>query len=166
MTASDKAAPAPADLDDLKDDVRHAADDAVRQGRGFAQAARGHALGFVEDKKAEAARSVSGIAGSLRDSGRTFDDQPNVKAFFDSAADGLDDLATSIENRSLDDLYAQAEAFARRSPVAVAVGGLAAGFLLARFVKSSGQNAGMRASAPSRAYEPDPYDDVRARDRA
>lgn len=128
----------PGDLNDLKRDVEDTVDVAMERGRGFAAAARSHAVHFAESRKGEAARSVSDLAHSLRDSGRTFDDRPNVKAFFDSAAEGLDDLAGSIETRSFSDFYEDAEAFARRSPVAVAVATVAAGFLLARFVKSSG----------------------------
>ena len=62
-----------------------------------------------------------------------------LEGIFDSAAEGLDDLAGSIESRSFNELYEDAEAFARRSPVAVAVATFAAGLLLARFVKASGE---------------------------
>lgn len=125
-------------FDDLRRDVEDTADVAMDRGRGFAAAARSHAATFADGRKAEAARSMADLAGSLRDTSRTFDDRPNIKAFFDSAAEGLDELAGSIEKRSLADFYADAEAFARRSPVAVAAGTFAAGFLLARFVKASG----------------------------
>ncbi|WP_232629308.1 hypothetical protein [Methylobacterium sp. Leaf118] len=134
-----------ADLKDLRHDVEDTAHVAAERGRGFAAAARKHALSYVDDRKSEAARSVSDLARSLKDSGKTFDDRPNIRAFFDSAAEGLDDLSGSIERRSLDDIYAEAEAYARRSPVTVAVATFAAGFLLARFIKASGQ--------------PEPYDD-------
>lgn len=128
----------PAGFDDLKREVEDTADVAMERGRGFAAAARTHAVSFAESRKAEAARSVGDLAHSLRDSGKTFDDRPNIKAFFESAAEGLDDLAGSIETRSFADFYADAEDFARRSPVAVAAATFAAGFLLARFVKASG----------------------------
>ncbi|MEH3118421.1 MAG: hypothetical protein PGN25_12745 [Methylorubrum populi] len=127
-----------ADLEDLRHDVEDTASLAAERGKGFAAAARRHALSYVDDRKGEAARSVSDLARSLRDSGRTFDDRPNIRAFFDSAAEGLDDFAGSIERRSLDAIYHEAEAFARRSPVTVAVATFAAGFLLSRFVKASG----------------------------
>ena len=70
-------------------------------------------------------------------SSKDFDDRPNIKAFFDSAADGLSQLGGSIESRSFADFYSEAEAFARRAPVAVAVGTFVAGFIAARFIKSS-----------------------------
>ncbi|MCE4223753.1 hypothetical protein HCU64_08330 [Methylobacterium sp. C25] len=141
MTASPNPGQAsdPGDLKDLKRDVEETVDVAVERGRGFAAAARSHALNFAESRKGEAARSVSDIADTLRDNGKAFDDRPNVKAFFDSAAEGLDDLAGSIKSRSFNELYEDAEAFARRSPVAVAVATFAAGLLVARFIKSSGE---------------------------
>jgi hypothetical protein len=102
-----------ADLEDLRHDVEDTASLAAERSKGLAAAARQQALSYV-------------------------DDRPNIRAFFDSAAEGLDDLAGSIERRSLDDFYRQAETYARRSPVTVAVGAFAAGFLLSRFVKASG----------------------------
>ena len=133
-----KPAETKADLEDLRHDVEDTASLAAERSKGLAAAARQQALSYVDDRKGEAARSVSDLAKSLRDSGKTFDDRPNIRAFFDSAAEGLDDLAGSIERRSLDDFYREAEAYARRSPVTVAVGAFAAGFLLSRFVKASG----------------------------
>ena len=129
------------DLDDLRQEFAETADVAARRSRGFAAAARAHALDYADSRKSDAADSVAGLAHSLRDSGKTFDDRPNIKAFFDSAADGLDDLATTIEQRGFQEFYEEAEAFARRSPVAVAAASFAAGLLLARFVKSSGSRS-------------------------
>ena len=92
-----KPAETKADLEDLRHDVEDTASIAAERGKGFAAAARKQALAYVDDRKGEAARSVSDLAQSLRDSGQTFDDRPNIRAFFDSAAEGLDDLAGSIE---------------------------------------------------------------------
>lgn len=127
-----------ADVKALRRDVEDMADVAVERGRGFAAAARVHAMDYAEGRKGDAAKSVSDLAGTLRDSGKTFDDRPNIKAFFASAADGLEDLAGSIDRRSFADFYDDAERYARRSPVTVAVATFAAGFLLSRFVKASG----------------------------
>ncbi len=132
---ADDLAGAP-DVEDLRRDVEETAEVAMERGRSFAAAARTHALSYAEDRKSEAARSVGDLAGSLRDTGKTFDDRPNLKAFFESAANGLDDLAGQIETRSMADFYQEAETFARRSPAVVAAATFAAGFLLARFVKA------------------------------
>ncbi|WP_430910243.1 hypothetical protein [Methylobacterium sp. sgz302541] len=122
----------------LKGDVEGLADVAAERGRGLLDAARLTAQSYAEERKNDAAQSVHGIARSLRDSGRGLEDRPHVKAFFDSAADGLEQLSGSIESRSLSDFYKEAESFARRAPVAVAVGTFMVGLVAARFIKSSG----------------------------
>ncbi|GJD43222.1 hypothetical protein AFCDBAGC_1071 [Methylobacterium cerastii] len=121
----------------LKGDVEGIADVAAERGRGLMDAARLQAQTFVEGRKNDAAQSVHDLAKTLRDSSKDFEDRPNIKAFFDSAADGLSQLGGSIESRSFADFYGEAEAFARRAPVAVAVGTFVAGFIAARFIKSS-----------------------------
>ena len=134
---SGRSAQESADLDSLRGDVSGIADLAVERGRGFVDAARMQATDYVDRRKGDAAQSVTDLAKTLRDSSKTFDDRPNIKAFFDSAADGLDQLGTSIQERSFSEFYEDAEALARRSPVAVAVATFVAGFVVARFVKSS-----------------------------
>ncbi|GJD94047.1 hypothetical protein OCOJLMKI_1247 [Methylobacterium iners] len=126
-----------ADLKDLRRDVDGIANLAVERGRGFVDAARLQATEYVDRRKGDAAQSVTDLARTLRDSSKTFDDKPNIKAFFDSAAEGLEQLGTSIEQRSFTDFYEDAEALARRAPVAVAVATFVTGFVVARFVKSS-----------------------------
>lgn len=126
-----------ADWRGLKGDVEGLADVAAQQGRGLLDAVRLQAQDYVEQRKNDAAGQVSDLARTIRSSSKDFDDKPNIKAFFDSAADGLEQLGSSIESRSFGDFYAEAESFARRAPVAVAVGTFVAGLLAARFIKSS-----------------------------
>ena len=122
----------------LQGDVEGLADVAAERGRGLL----------------DAAQSVHDLAQTIRNSGRDLGDKPNVRAFFDSAADGLEQLGSSIERRSLGDFYSEAESFARRAPVAVAVGTFVAGLIAARFIKSS--------SLPPEAPEGDARDSFRA----
>lgn len=129
----------------LREDVGGLADAAVQRGYGFVEAARVQAVEYADQRKGDAARSVSDLARALRDSGRGFDDRPNIRAVMDSAADGLDGLAGTIRDRSYAELYADAERIARARPAAVAAAGAVAGFLLARFVKASSD--AMRAAA-------------------
>jgi hypothetical protein len=56
-----------------------------------------------------------------------------------TAADGLEQLATGLRERSFGDIYGDVEAMARRQPVTFAAGAAIAGFLLARFIKSSAE---------------------------
>lgn len=135
--ASAHTSAGPADLKGLRSDVDGIANLAVERGLGFVDAARAQATDYVDRRKGDAAQSVHDLAKTLRDSSKTFDDRPNIKAFFDSAADGLEQLGGSIEERSFTDFYEDAEALARRSPVAVAVATFVTGFVVARFIKSS-----------------------------
>ncbi len=121
----------------LKGDVEGIADVAVERGRGFVSAARAQATDYADRRKGDAAQSVHDLAQGLRDSSKSFDDKPNIKAFFDSAAEGLEQFGTSIENRSFAEFYDDAEAFARRAPVAVAVATFVTGLIVSRFIKSS-----------------------------
>ncbi len=100
----------------LQGDVEGLADVAAERGRGLLDAARLQAQTYVEQRKSDAAQSVHDLAQTIRNSGRDLGDKPNVRAFFDSAADGLEQLGSSIERRSLGDFYSEAEAFARRAP--------------------------------------------------
>jgi hypothetical protein len=138
----------------LQGDVEGLADVAAERGRGLLDAARLQAQTYVEQRKSDAAQSVHDLAQTIRNSGRDLGDKPNVRAFFDSAADGLEQLGSSIERRSLGDFYSEAESFARRAPVAVAVGTFVAGLIAARFIKSS--------SLPPEAPDGDARDSFRA----
>lgn len=131
------AAQPQADWRALKGDVEGLADEAAERGRGLLDAARLQAQDYVERRKTDAAQSVHEFARTLRGSTKDFEDKPNIKAFFDSAADGLEQLGSSIERRSFSEFYNDAEAFARRAPVAVAVGTFVAGLLAARLIKAS-----------------------------
>jgi hypothetical protein len=124
--------------DDLKEDLSDAMHDTVAgRGREFIEAAKRHAAEYAAGRKDGAARSVEDVAHSLRESGRAFEDTPHIRAFVDSAAAGLENFAADIRDRPLDDLYADAEDFARRHPVAIATGAGLAGLMIARFFKSS-----------------------------
>jgi hypothetical protein len=131
--------------DDLKEDLSDAVHDTVTgRGREFIEAAKRHAAEYAASRKAGAAHSVEDVAHSLRESGRAFEDTPHIRAFVDSAAAGLENFAADIRDRPLDDLYADAEDFARRHPVIIASGASLAGLMIARFFKASSQRRAER----------------------
>jgi hypothetical protein len=66
-----------------------------------------------------------------------FDDRPNIRAIVDSAAQGLDQFADSIRERTVNDILGDVEQVMRRRPAAVAAVTVAIGFLTARFIKAS-----------------------------
>lgn len=128
-----------ADWNALKDDVGEIAGVAVERGRHFLDSAREQATVYVDRRKDDMAQSVADFATSLRDSTSSFDDRPNIRAFVDSAAEGLDQLADTIRQRSFADIFNQAEDVVRQRPAAVAAVTVAIGFLAARFIKSSAE---------------------------
>lgn len=56
-----------------------------------------------------------------------------------AAADGLESVAGEIRNASLSGIMADVRAFAERNPAAFAAGAALAGFMLARFLRSSAE---------------------------
>ena len=136
-----------AELGGAASDLKAAATD---QGRQILEAAKEKATGFADQRKNEAAQSVADLASSLRETGKTFGERPNIQSFVSSAADGLDQLAGGLRERSFADLYADVEDYARRSPLTVGLVAVGAGFLLARFIKSSADELS-EAGAASRA---------------
>jgi len=130
------------DWDGVKDQVGQAAGAAVEQGRHFLDSAKTQAISLVEQRKNDVAQTIGGLANSVRESGRAFEDRPQFRTVVDGAAQGLEQFADTIRNRSVADIVNDVEAVVRRQPALVAAATLAAGFLLARFIRSSAE--GMR----------------------
>lgn len=152
----------PEGWDDIKEDVGQLAGAAVEQGRHFLDSAKVQAATYVDARKDDAAKSVSDLAQSLRDTLKQFDDRPNIRAFADSAAEGLEQLAGTIRSRSFNEIFGDVEQIMRRRPGMVAAASLVVGFLTARFIKSSAdgiREAEMdrrRAAGPNRGPFPRP----------
>lgn len=130
----------PADWSDLKEGVTDIAGVAAERGRHFVDNAREQAVGYVDTRKEAVAQSVADVASALREATRPLDDRPQIKAFVDSAAEGLEDLADSIRERSIAEIYSDVEEVMRRRPAVVAAASLVAGFFIARFIKSSAED--------------------------
>jgi hypothetical protein len=129
--------PETADWDSLKGDVGDIASAAVERGRTFIDSAREQATGYVDRRKDDVAQSVTDFAHTLREATSSFDDRPNIRAIVDSAAQGLDQFADSIRERTVNDILGDVEQVMRRRPAAVAAVTVAIGFLTARFIKAS-----------------------------
>ena len=136
------------DWDALKGDVGNIADAAVERSRYFIDSAREQATDYVDRRKDDIAQSVADFANSLRESTHSFDERPNIRAVVDTAAEGLEQLAGSIRERTFAYFFTDFEDVVRRRPATVAAASVAIGFLAARFIKSTAED--LR------------YDDVRA----
>lgn len=137
------------DWDALKGDVGEMAGAAVERGRYFIESAREQAADYVDHRKGDIAQSVADFATSLRESTHSFDERPNIRAVVDSAADGLEQLADSIRDRSFADIFNDFENVVRRRPATVAAVSVAVGFLAARFLKSTAEDLRQERMNPS-----------------
>jgi ElaB/YqjD/DUF883 family membrane-anchored ribosome-binding protein len=128
------------DWDALRGDVGDMAGEALERGRYFIDSAREQASDYAGRRKDDIAQSVADFATSLRDSTHSFDERPNIRAVVDSAADGLEQLADSIRERTFSDIFNDFEEVVRQRPATVAAVSVAVGFLAARFLKSTAED--------------------------
>ena len=126
---------------DAKEGLHAFGDDLFEEGHRLTGQATDEVYRFADGRKTAAADALHDLAKSVRDSAEAFEDRPNLQAFFDSAAQGLDGFASSVHDRSFAQLYSDAEEFARQRPVTVAAGGAFVGLLLTRLARSSGLRA-------------------------
>jgi hypothetical protein len=95
---------------------------------------------FLEDQKATVAGQMEDLASMLRRAAREHDEDGGRNAsvrLAERAANGMESIAASLQERDLRGLVRNCEDFARRSPAVFIGGALTAGFLLTRFLKSS-----------------------------
>src|SRR6478752_5158341 len=102
----------------LREDVGGIAEAAVSQGRHFLDSAKDHATDYADRRKADVAQSVAALATSLRESTSSFEERPNIQAVVDSAAEGLEQLADTIRDRSFAEIFGDMEVMVRRRPAA------------------------------------------------
>jgi hypothetical protein len=120
--------------------------------RGKAMAAR---------QKDAAAAQLDTVASAVRDTaGRMENGQSGqVGRYVGMAADRLESFGRQLREKDIDTLIEDAQGFARRSPVAFFGGSVVAGFLLARFLRSSagheerGTGQGMQTSSGAQQHE-------------
>lgn len=104
---------------------------------------KGYAKSMVSERKGYVADTAGGISKALHDASKTLRDEHHDDSarFVDKAADGLDRLSVKFRDEDADRLISDAEDYVRSNPGLSIGGALAAGFLLARFIKS-GSEAG------------------------
>jgi hypothetical protein len=145
-----------AELEEAKAQVREGAD-TVRAGfasaaeQAKAQAAeiasqgKQRAYDLAEDQKQLGAEGIKSVARAVRTAANELEDTaPGVARYVQDAASAIDRVSGDLKAKSVDDLIGTVEHFARSQPVAFFGGAVLAGFVLARFIKSS---ADRRATA-------------------
>ncbi|MCJ2054744.1 hypothetical protein [Methylobacterium sp. J-070] len=106
-------------------------------GPGFADALSDQTQGYIEKRKADAARLVSDVGDAIRDTGAGFDALPQLKEFFDQAALGVDELAENISRRSFSEMYGEVHAAIRRRPGLATAAAVLTSLALFRLVNAS-----------------------------
>ena len=114
-----------------------AADPNSGEAQSFADALRDQTQDYVEKRKVDAARLVSDVGDAIRDTGAGFDGLPQLKDFFDQAAQGVDELAEDISRRSFSEMYDEVHAAVRRRPALTTAAAVLAGFALFRILNAS-----------------------------
>ena len=97
------------------------------------------------------AEGISGLARAVHNiAGEVEKEVPQVAPYVRQAADGLDRASSALRERSVGDLVGMAEDFARREPLAFLGASVLLGFMLTRFLKTSGGGESGRSSAAER----------------
>ena len=133
-TAADEAAR-------LKDKALGLGEQAKSAAVSAADEARSYARNYAESQKSTAAEGVRDVSRALGDAADQLDDRYGfVAGYIRDAAGEVDRVASSLKDRSVDDLFYSVESFARRQPTAFLGATVLAGFALARFIKSSARD--------------------------
>jgi len=134
--------------DTISNTVDQARQEAGTEGNRLIGAARTRARTAFEHQQHRVADSIGSVAQALHQAADQLNEQNEdvVARYTDTAAQRIEQFADSLRNRDLDDLVGQAEQFARRQPELFLGSAVAAGFLIARFLRTSGGRATQRRS--------------------
>ena len=132
-------------------DQSSAVDQAKSEAGRLTQAARSRTMSYLEERKSLLAENVGGMASAARSAAEQFDEHGNraVADYIQRAADGLERFSDAVRHRDISSLMGDAEDFARRQPAVFIGAGVAVGFMLARFLRSSSE----RREAERYGYE-------------
>jgi hypothetical protein len=140
QTAGDDLAQAAADqARAAKQQAREITQEVTRDAREMAHQVKERAYSAADQQKDVAAQQMGGWAQALRTASDDLRSrgQEMAASYVGQAADGLERASGTMRTRDVDDLIGTVEDFARRQPVAFLGGAVAAGFGLARFMRSS-----------------------------
>ncbi|HVT55322.1 MAG TPA: hypothetical protein VHD34_04655 [Xanthobacteraceae bacterium] len=104
---------------------------------------------FAEQQKNAGVERVDKVADAMHDAAHELDRQvPQASEYIHKAASRLEDAATAVRERSIDDLAGQVGDFARRQPAIFFGGALLAGLAFSRFLKSSSNSSTEQPRSP------------------
>lgn len=92
----------------------------------------------AEHMRKSAADQGEKAASALRDRADGMDADSVQRRVLDSVASGMDSLSSRVRDGNINQLFSDAEAFARRNPLLFIAGAALAGFAIARMTQSRG----------------------------
>jgi hypothetical protein len=96
------------------------------------------ARSMAERQKRAGAERVGSMARAVRDAAGNLErEMPAAAEFIQNAARQIEEKSADYRDRSIDEIFSEVAAFARRQPALFFGGALLAGFVLSRFLKSS-----------------------------
>ena len=131
----------------LTEQAKQQAQQAVQQGKQTAghvwELARTQFRSQLTGQKDRAATSLGDFAQLIRQSGSQLKEQGHSgsSGYADQIADKLSGVADGIHQKEIEEILADTENFARQRPAVFLSIAALLGFLLARFLKSSGEPA-------------------------
>lgn len=110
----------------------------------FRSKTKDQARSAVSERKGKTADALTNVAQALRQTAQQLQgqQQASVARYADKAAGKVESLSNYLRNKDVDNLLDDAERFVHRQPALFLGGAFAAGFVLSRFLKSSGRGAG------------------------
>jgi hypothetical protein len=125
--------------DNLKDAGRRTVDEAKQYTKNMADSAKEQGRSMLEGQKDSAAAQVDSAAHAFRDTAKQLqgEGQSQASRYVGMFAEQLESLGGQLRHKNMDTLIRDAEDLGRRSPGVFLAGSVVAGFLLARFLKSS-----------------------------
>ncbi|WP_434623118.1 hypothetical protein [Azospirillum sp. B2RO_4] len=139
-------------VEDIKQTVNRAADEAMATGRETLGNAQGRIRSLLEQQTGRAADQLGGVANALHKAAEQLNEENGgvVADYAEQAASRVERVADMLRDANVDDIVGEVEGFARRQPEVFIGAAFAVGFLAARFIKSSGERRMHRASTSLR----------------
>ncbi len=109
------------------------------QGGRITSRARTKLNSVIANKKGKAAESIGAVSSAFRTVSQHLRDQnqETIAGYAEKAAANVDRFSGYLQQHDAEDIINEAEDFVRRRPVLVIGSVIAAGFLMARFLRSS-----------------------------
>lgn len=118
-------------------ETRRAAEAGKEQARAIWSEARESVRSVLNEKQTATAADIGDFARALRSAARQIEHNATAARVAEQTADGLERLSGTLRGKDLNTLVRDIESFARAQPAVFLGAAVAAGFLAARFLKSS-----------------------------